>query len=292
MRVTGRPPWTGTRGRAARNKIVRRRLLGIAAAGATLLWRPTAAGAAARWWSGLVFGVLENRSAAEVQAMPSHVRVAREGAVLSEYYAVGHPSGPNYRAMISGETWGRREVVAAFHPSVASVAAGMAPPVPTYVYHLAGTIAARHNPFDDLRAPLAAERHGFDVFRRDLSGALPQAAIVYVGWDDADDLHNGNFALADRSVTNLLDALEGSIWFATPDAAGRYPALFLTYVEDDGTAGNRVFAAWWGRGVRRGFVSRIRHTHYGFCRTLTDNLGLGQLGRAAGEAPIEEVWLP
>jgi hypothetical protein len=239
-----------------------------------------------------VFGVLENRSYAQVQAMPSHVRLAREGAVLASYYAVGHPSGPNYRAMISGDTWGFREVVNTYHPSVASAAAESAPPVPTYVYHLAGTIAARHNPFDDLHAPVAAERHGFDLFRRDLAGALPEAALVYVGWDDTNDLHNGNFTLADRNVANLLDALAASKWFGTPDGAGRYPALFLAYDEDNGSAGNRVFAAWWGRGVRPGFESRVRHTHYGFCRTMTDNLGLVPLGRAAAELPIDEVWLP
>ncbi len=239
-----------------------------------------------------MFGVLENRAYTTVDALPSHVRLAREGAVLANYDAIGHPSGPNYRAMISGESWGNAEVVNTFHPSVASGAAALVPPVPTYVYHLAGTIAARHNPFVDLHAPLAAQRHGFDTFRHDLDAGLPPAAVVYVGWDDDNDLHNGNFSLADRNVTALLDALAASRWFTTPDGRGRYPALFLTYDENDGRAGNRVFAAWWGRGVRAGLASQQHHTHYGFCRTVTDNLGLAPLGRAADEPPIDEVWIP
>jgi len=290
--VTAGAASAATHPHVARGGIARRAFLRAAAAAGTLLWRPSPAGAAARWWSSLVFGVLENRSYARVKTLPSHVRLAREGAVLARYDAIGHPSGPNYRAMISGEAWGNSEIVRTFHPSVASAAAALVPPVPTYVYHLAGTIAARHNPFDDLHAPLAAERHGFDVFRRDLAGGLPPAALVYVGWDDTNDLHNGDFPLADRNVTNLLDALDGSRWFTTPDGSGRYPALFLTYDEDDGTAGNQVFAAWWGRGVRRGVVSHTHHTHYGFCRTVTDNLGLRPLERAAQEPPIQEVWIP
>jgi len=271
-------------------RLARRTFLGWTAAAAALFRRPTRAQAATRWFSSLVFGVFENRSFDEVAPLPSHRRIAREGAVLSRYYAIGHPSGPNYRAMVSGEAWGRAEVVDAFHPSVASEGAAAAPPVPTYVYHLAGTIARRHNPFVDLHAPLAAERHGLDVFRRDLAAGLPQASLVYVGWDDANDLHDGDFARADRNLIALLDVLAGSRWFTTPDRAGRYPALFFCYDEDDGTAGNRIFAAWWGRGVRPEFVSQARHTHYAFCRTVTETLGLPPLGQAAGEEPIAEVW--
>jgi len=217
--------------------------------------------------------------------------MAREGTVLSRYHAVGHPSGPNYRAMISGEMWGHREVVDAFHPSVASVAATARPSTPTYVYHLAGTIARRHNPFADLHAPVAAERRGFDAFAQDADGRLPQHCLVYVGWDDANDLHDGDFRSADRNLAALLDILDRSRWFATPDGDDRYPALFICYDEDDGSENNRVFAAWWGRRVQRGSVSATLHTHYGLCRTITDNFDLPALGRAAEEAPINEVWL-
>ncbi len=269
----------------------RRILLGLALAAATSFKWTSPAAAAGRWWSSLVFGVLENQPFHRVASLPSHERMAREGTLLSRYHAVGHPSGPNYRAMISGETWGRREVVDAFHPSVGSAAATARSATPTYIYHLAGTIARRHNPFVDLHAPVAAERRGFDAFARDLDGRLPRRCLVYVGWDDANDLHNGDFQSADRNLTALLDVLDRSRWFATPDGDGRYPALFICYDEDDGSEDNRVFAAWWGRGVQRGRVSAALHTHYGFCRTITDNLGLPALGRAADEAPIDEVWL-
>ncbi len=260
------------------------------AAGAALLARPGPARGAGRWWSSLVWGVFENRGFSAVAALPSHRRLAREGTVLARYFAVAHPSGPNYRAMASGETWGRAEVVDAFHPSVGSAAAAASPPIPTYVYHLDGTIARKHDPLTDLHAPLAGTRHGLDALRGDLRGALPETCLVYVGWSDDGDLHNGDFHRADRNLEALLDALDASPWFTTPDRAGRYPALFFCYDEDDGREENRVFAAWWGRGVRRGRPSHVRHTHYGFCRTMTDNWGLAPLGRARREGPISEVW--
>ncbi|HKX19617.1 MAG TPA: hypothetical protein VJT33_16575, partial [bacterium] len=256
--------------------------------------RPAHAGPAPRWWSSLVWGVFENRTFTEVSALASHRRLAREGAVLSRYFAVSHPSGPNYRAMASGETWGTDEVVDAFHPTVASAGAAAARAVPAYVYHLAGTIAPKHNPLVDLHAPIARTRNGFAALRAGLSGGpegLPDRCLVYVGWDDDNDMHNGHPLRADANLGALLDALAGSAWFRTPDAHGRYPAFFFCYDEDDFKSDNRVFAVFWGRGVRRGAGSAVRHTHYGFCRTMTDNWDLPALGRAAGEAPITEIWL-
>lgn len=265
-------------------------ITGAAAAAATAVFRrPGRATARGRWWSSLVFGVFENRGFIEVAGLPSHQRLAREGTLLARYFGVGHPSGPNYRALISGSTWGTSETVGTFHPSIASLAAAQTPPIPTFTYHLAGEIARRHNPFLDLRAPVAAVRRGPDAFRRDLAGTLPPSALVYVGWDDRNNMHDGFRTRADENLTSLLDALAASPWFTEPDREGRYPALFFCYDESD-RADNQVFAAWWGRGVRSGVVARTPYTHYSFCRTVTDNWGLRPLGHGAEASPIDEPW--
>jgi phosphatidylinositol-3-phosphatase len=252
--------------------------------------RSARAAARGRWWSSLVFGVLENHGFNQVANLPSHRRLVSEGTVLTRYFAVTHPSGPNYRALASGATWDQAQTIDTFHPSIASRAAELSPPIPTYIYHLSGTIAHRHNPFLDLRAPITAVRHGLAALRSDLAGSLPEAALVYVGWDDHSNMHDGDRTRGDRSVTALLDVLAASTWFTTPDSGGRYPALFICYDEDDGREGNHVFAAWWGRGVRRGFSSSVPHTHFSFCRTVTDNWGIPPLGHAAAASPIAEAW--
>lgn len=271
--------------------MTRREFLRWAAAGAVLLGSAERAQARGRWWSSLVFGVFENAGFTQVAALPSHRRLTREGTLLTRYSAVAHPSGPNYRAMVSGETWGRAEIIDTFHPTVASEAAAAAPSIPTYVYHLAGEIARRHDPFADLHARVGAVRHGLGALEKDLQRTLPPACLVYVGWDDDNNLHNGDADRADRNLTALLDVLAASRWFTTPDAEGRYPAFFFCYDEDDGRKANRVFAAWWGRGVRRGRVSKVPHSHYGFCRTMTDNWRLPPLERAAAERPIDDPWV-
>jgi hypothetical protein len=280
--------------------LTRRALLGSAAAAALGaapdVRHSTAAPAqpdSGRWWSSLVWAVFENHSFSEVASLPSHRRLAAEGVVFTRYFAVSHPSGPNYRAMASGELWGGAEVVDTFHPTLASAGAAATPPIPTFVYHLEGEIARKHNPFVDLHAPIAATRTGVDALRAGVEGGsdgLPDRCLVYAGWDDDNDMHNDHMRRADANLTVLLDTLAASKWFTTPDQSGRYPALFFCYDEDNDTAGNRVFAALWGPRVRRGGTSPVRHTHYGFCRTVSDNWGLPVLGRAAREAPIVEAW--
>src|SRR5579864_1106911 len=108
----------------------------LAAAWAAAAGGPAAAQPAgtARWWSSLVWAVFENHTFTQVSALPSHRRLAREGTVLTRYFAVSHPSGPNYRAMASGEPWGTAEVINTFHPTLASVGAAAAPAIPTYLY--------------------------------------------------------------------------------------------------------------------------------------------------------------
>lgn len=277
----------------SRGRISRRALIAgsVAAAFASVPGQPARAAPRGRWWRSLIFGVLENHSFNQVANLPSHRRLLREGTVLTRYFAITHPSGPNYRALASGATWSGAETIDVYHPSIASRAAELSPPVPTCVYHLSGTIARRHNPFLDLRAPVTAVRYGLPAFRSDLDAELPDAALVYVGWDDDNNMHNGDQTRADRSLTALLDGLAASTWFGTPDSAGRYPALFICYDEDNGGEGNRVFAAWWGHGVRQGFRSTVRHTHFSFCRTVTDNWGAAPLAQAAAASAIAEAWV-
>ncbi len=287
-----RPDYSMGQKRLRRRTVLRSALTAAAAAMAGS--GPAQAAGTARWWSSLVWAVFENHTFSEVSALPSHRRLAREGTVLTRYFAVSHPSGPNYRAMASGEPWGTAEVVDTFHPTLASAGAAATPPVPTYLYHIIGTIARKHDPFADLHAPIAGVRLGLDALRADLGGGpagLPDRCLVYVGWDDDNDMHNGRPDRADANLTDLLNVLSASPWFTTPDPSGRYPALFFSYDEDDYAENNRVFAAFWGRGVRRGAASAVRHDHYGFCRTVSDNWGLPRLGRAARAAPIVEAWI-
>lgn len=173
---------------------------------------------------------------------------------------------------------------------MATEGAAARPPLPVYVYHLESVIAQRHNPFVDLHAPPG--RGGAFVlktFVADLQGPPPPTCLVFVGWNDEHDGHDGGRELADRSLTALLDVLSSSPWFNTSDPAGRFPALFVCW--DRTTLGRKTTSSrhGGGRGIRRG-ISSAQYTHYSFCRTMTDNWGLPAPGEGMSTVPIREPF--
>lgn len=272
---------------------------GVAIAGVLSLPSHTRAAAVRNWFSSLVWVVLENRRYGEVAYLRTHQHLAQFGSRLDNYYAVAHPSGPNYRAMASGEIWKpRAETINTPHPTISNA---FTPTVPVYIYNLAGQIAARHNPFLDLHTAPARVECGLDKLERDLdldaTSALPDRCIVYVGWDDGHNMHWGSpddIRTGDACLSALVQVLGRSSWFRQRGANGRYPALFFCYDEDesDRRMNSRVFACWWGAGVTPGHVSNTHYTHYSFCRTVTDNFWGPEfsLGQAMDAAPITDVW--
>ena len=54
----------------------------------------------------VVVVVLENENASSAIAQPFLKRLAKQGAYLSAYRAITHPSQPNYIAMVAGDTHG------------------------------------------------------------------------------------------------------------------------------------------------------------------------------------------
>lgn len=282
-------------------RMKRRRFLtgGVWVLGSSLLplARATAATDAPRWFSSVVWAVFENHGYDEImRSLPrlsAHRNLVAEGRLLTHYYAVAHPSGPNYRAMVSGKTWGKAEQVrdtipdAAPPPTVGTVLYDVAP---VFTYHLAGRIAQRHDPFLDLKTP--AHVGNGDDFERDLANnRLPPHCLVYLGWDDDNDMHSGPIERGDENLTDLKRVLGTSKWFNTADEHGLFPWLFICYDEDGkefgrGDEHNHVFACWWRPWP---YISPTSidtcFTHYSFCYTVTANWGRRPLERATTDPP-------
>src|SRR3989442_14338307 len=63
------------------------------------------ASAAARF-SKIMIVVFENTDYPHALGRPFFGKLAKEGALLAGYYAVAHPSQPNYIALVAGDTMG------------------------------------------------------------------------------------------------------------------------------------------------------------------------------------------
>jgi hypothetical protein len=244
--------------------------------------------------------VFENKEAASVlgnPAAPTYNSYARRYANLTRYYAVTHPSLPNYIALVSGSTRGitsnctRCSVNA---PSLADTleAAGKtwkayAEGLPSrgFLGAAAGRYAKKHNPFAYFRSITrnAARRARIVPLRElgsDLRAGLPDFAFVVP--DLCNSMHDCSVAVGDswlrRTVTPLLH-LSNSVVFVLFDEGA-------TNVR----GGGHTAALAVGTAVRRGVHYGALTGHFGVLRTIEDAWGLPRLGRSAKARPISGIW--
>lgn len=230
-----------------------------------------------KYFSSLVWVVCENHGIEQVRELPNHQLLRERGSVLTNYFAVTHPSGPNYRSMAAGHYFTRDEHLGQEKATVATHLG-----IETVVWNFKGQPALRHNPFADLQSPHRK------VTELDLE-TLPERCILYVGMDDKNNAHSGPLAVADANIGELVQKLTASTWFNRP-VSGLYPALFVTW-DEAYTASNQVFAALLGRGVRPGSDCATRLDHYSFCRLITDNWEKDPLQSAATAGLITDIWV-
>lgn len=236
----------------------------------------------ARWFSSIVWCVMENHGIRQVNRLGGEQYLIKHGTTFSDYAAVTHPSGPNYRVIASGKKWTQNEVYRHAEPTVATELAALG--VPTIDWYIGGHPDLKHDPYVDLKNPITIKPNG--PF---LPDTLPPAVQVYLGYDDMNNAHNGPLSAVDKNISDLVNTLNRSKWFNTPDAHGKYPVLMVTW-DEAYTPDNRVLTGFYGRGVKAGYVSKVPYNHYNMCRTLTDNWNLKPLGDAGQYKPITDVW--
>jgi hypothetical protein len=235
-----------------------------------------------RYFSSIVWAVMENHGVHQVEHLGGERYFKEHGATFAHYYAITHPSGPNYRAIVSGHTWTHQEVFDKERPTVASELNGIG--IPTIDWYVGGKPDLKHNPYVDLHSKITIKPNG--PFEPD---TLPASVQVYLGYDDDDNAHNGPLSKVDENLQDLTARLNRSKWFNRADASGHYPVLMVSW-DESFTAANDVYTSFYGHGVKAGYVSPVRYNHYNMCRTLTDNWGLPPLGDAAQAQPISDIW--
>jgi hypothetical protein len=247
----------------------------------------------------------ENHAASEIvgnSAAPRTTRLAGECGFATNYFAVAHPSLPNYVAATSGGTQGvTDDGPPSAHPlhatslfaraaSARSYEESMPSPcalTDTYPY------ATKHNPeayYLDARArcrtgdvPLGTTTHG--AFAAALAnGTLP--AFSFVTPNLCHDMHDCSVATGDAWLGSWLTRITGSASYRAGNTV-----VFIVWDEDDGSAANRVpllvISPWTTPGTR----SNMRFTHYSLLRTTEELLGIhAHLGNAATATSLRSAF--
>jgi hypothetical protein len=253
--------------------------------------------------SRVIVVLLENAEYDEVigsSSSPYVNALARRYGLMTQSFAITHPSLPNYLALTSGSTHGIDSDCTGCSVSSTNIVdqlEGAGRSWGAYLEDLPGPASSRcfdgaqsrgyakkHNPFayytDITRSP-ARCRHlqGFGQLANDLrAGRLPQ--YVWISPNLCDDGHDCGEHAADtflaRSVPSLLRALG--------------PRGFLVVQWDEGTsdrgccgvaAGGHVATIVAGPQVRRGARSAAPIDQYGVLGSVEEAFGLTPLGGAA-----------
>ena len=247
--------------------------------------------------------VEENRSVSDVGAhMPFLMSRARAYGTATKFYAISHPSLPNYLVLAGGSTFGvADDADPAAHrlhgPSLFGqlVAAGRT--AKTYAEEMPsncalrnqGTYAVRHNPwtyFDDRAERAACNK--FDVpsgspnagaLLNDVTaGKLPTFGLLVPGV--CNDGHDCSAARADDWLRSWLPII-----MKGPEFTSRRLAIVITWDEDDDHSGNRVplmviYPSLKGKQVT------TRLDHYGLSASIARTAGTSPLRRADKSADV------
>jgi|tagenome__1003787_1003787.scaffolds.fasta_scaffold20981630_5 hypothetical protein len=231
----------------------------------------------------LVF-VVENHSMAQMKAsMPRLYALANHYGYATKYYAITHPSLPNYLVMSSGSLQGvQDDKPPADHPvkghsifgrALASghTAAAYADSMPSNCYTQdSGSYYVRHNPW----TYFGAERQQCQQFDRPIAslssdvgkGNLPNAG--FVAPDACHDAHNCPLSTADNWISDQIQTvMSGPDW-----RAGRL-AIVVTADEDDHNAGNNVLTVVLHPSQHHNVVTTTLD-HYSLYGLYEDVLGL------------------
>jgi hypothetical protein len=231
--------------------------------------------------------VLENEDYENAIRQPELFSLAARGALLGNYYAVTHPSQPNYLALVGGATFvtGSNPVTLPYahlgdlleERGLSWKAYAEGYPGGCFLGAQLGAYVRRHVPFLNFADVQNDQAHCTRVVpaaQLDLDvgrGELPDFAL-YVP-DLNHDGHDTSVAVADAWLRTRFEPLLANPAFTD--------GLLFIVMFDEGraTGTNRIYCAFVGVGIHRGSVSFTPYDHYDLLRTIEEIFHTGSLHR-------------
>jgi hypothetical protein len=264
----------------------------------------------------IVLIMLENRdysNAMDGTQMPKLAALAKQNVLLSNYFAVTHPSLPNYIALMSGNTLGITSDCTNCFVNQSNLADEIEASGRTWKAYLeglpspcfigdSGNYAQKHDPllyFDSVR--LNAARCDRSILPlTSLDGDLANNKLPnfsYIMPDLCNSGHNCSAATADQWVGGMVAKLQGS------PALGKNSLIMIAF--DEGStqdtasccgmpsqAGGQVAVVLISPTASKGFSDNTPYSHYSLLKTILTAWNLPALGNTAQAAtqPIEAPW--
>jgi phospholipase C len=252
----------------------------------------------------IVIIMFENKEFGSVignSSMPNYNKLAREYSLLTHYYAVTHPSLPNYLALMGGDTFGvDRNCNDCFinEPSLPDLVEASGRTWKTYQEDMPspcfigsqGDYVQKHNPFvyfNPIRLDTARCEQSvlpLTALQTDIeTDSLPN--FLFIKPNLCNDSHDCTLDVSDAWLTGLLGQLVPAL-----DAKGESYAIFMLFEEGQGNhsccglpeeAGGRVPVVIYSPLAKNGFEDDTPYTHYSLLKTISQAWGLHYLRHAA-----------
>jgi hypothetical protein len=227
--------------------------------------------------------IMENHSFEDIignQQAPYINQLAKSGLLLTNSYAVAHPSEPNYVALYSGSTQGLRSDACPVNfngPSLGGEALAYHSSVKGYMEDIpgvgstvceSGEYVRKHNPLIDFTDTPTNRSVPYSRIVSDLrSGAYPSIAFVIPNL--VHDMHDGSVAMGDAWLASNLPQILNF------DSSHK-GILILTWDEDDRGEQNHIATIAIGPMIKAGQSNQLVN-HLSILRTITDIFGLPAL---------------
>ena len=246
-------------------------------------------------------GIMGNNAAAYINAL------ATGHGLATQYFAVSHPSLPNYLALTAGSTFGIASDCTGCYVNATNIAdqvessgrswKGYLESMPSSCYvGDAYPYMQKHNPFiyyNDVRTnPARCAEHvvPFTQLSTDLvNGSVPN--LAWITPNMCNDMHDCSIATGDAWLANVVPGILASSAFQNGGV------LFITWDEGESSAGccgnaagGQVATLVIAPNGVAGLRSTIAETHYSLLRTIEDAWGLSALGQAASAVAMREYF--
>ncbi|HEV7503888.1 MAG TPA: alkaline phosphatase family protein [Thermoanaerobaculia bacterium] len=234
------------------------------------------------------------------KAAPYMNQLAEQGALLTNYYSLHHPSQPNYIVIFSGhENHVTEDSCLPKRLSAPSLGGsllaanltftGYAEDLPSPLQCEIGFFARRHCPWTDFRDVPANLSVPFSQFPTDFT-QLPTVSFVIPNLNH--DMHDGTIKQADAWLRKNLDAYIQ--W------AKSHNSLFILTWDENQWEGsepvntkppqNQIGTVLVGAMVTPGSTNDTTYNPHDLLRTIEDMYGLPLIGLTPGASDIVGIW--
>lgn len=242
-------------------------------------------------YSHIVVVVEENQDYSQIigntTGAPYINSLAANGALLTNYDAVAHPSEPNYFALYAGSTFGVTDDNdhAVPDPTLATVLENSNPSMSFIGYEEGlndGSYDPNHTPWNYFpEGNSVARDFSTSPFASGNYSSLPNVSFVIPNVND--DMHTGTIAQGDTWLQNNIASY--AQW-----AEANNSLLMVTWDENDGTSdGNHVATILDGAHITPGSYGAA-YNHYDTLSTILASFGLSGPNSAATAAPFSGMW--